>query len=134
LCLKADTDKSKQIHKYYVKLENILHKTLQEESEEFKNQIMQLEKDKTKLIIDKSLEKHNLLLKEYGTSTPLVYLARIKTFDNKTIGLKIGKSRQGIAERYKEHKFKYEKCTFIDCFRVLRSKDFETFLHSYPEI
>ena len=26
LCLKADTDKATEIHKYYVKLENILHK------------------------------------------------------------------------------------------------------------
>ena len=135
LCIKADTEKAKQIHKYYVGLENILHKTLQEESEEFKNQVLQLEKDKKKLIIDKSLEKHNLLLKEYGSSTvPLVYLAKIKTFDNKTIGLKIGESRQGITERYGEHKSKYEECIFMDCFRVVRSKDFESFLHSHPEI
>jgi hypothetical protein len=134
LCLKADTEKAKQIHKYYVKLESILHKTLQEECEEFKNQVLQLEKDKQKLIVDKFLEKHNLLLKEYGTSTPLVYLVRIKSFDNKTFGLKIGESRQGILERYSEHKSKYDECIFMDCFRVLRSKDFESFLHSHPDI
>jgi phage anti-repressor protein len=133
-CLLAGTEKAKEIHKYYVRLENILHKTLQEESEEFKNQVLQLEKDKQKLVIDKSLEKHNLLLKEYGTSTPLVYLVRIKSFENKTIGLKIGESRQGISERYGEHKSKYEECVFMDCFRVLRSKDFESFLHSHPDI
>lgn len=134
LCLKADTEKAKQIHKYYVKLESILHQTIKEESEEFKNQILQLEKDKKKLIIDKSMEKHNLLLKEYGTSTPLVYLARIKTYENKTYGLKIGETRLGITDRYGEHKSKYEECMFMDCFRVLRSKDFETFLHSHPDI
>ena len=134
LCLKSDTEKAKQIHKYYVKLENILNKTLQEESEEFKNQIMQLENEKKKLIVDKSLIKHNLCLKEYGSSTPLVYLARIKTFEDSSFGLKIGESRQGIAERYGEHKTKYEECIFLDCFRVLRSKDFESFLHSHPDI
>jgi len=134
-CLKANSKKSDEIHKYYVKLENILHKTLQEESEEFKNQVLQLEKDKQILIKDKSLEKHNLLLKEYGTSTtPLVYLTRIKTFEDKTIGLKIGESRNGITERGSEHKTKYEECVFMDCFRVLRSKDFESFLHSHPDI
>ena len=134
MCLKADTEKSKEIHKYYVKLESILHKTLQEESEEFKNQILQLEKDKQKLIVDKSLEKHNLLLKEYGSSSPLVYLARIKTYENGTYGLKIGESRAGITGRNGEHKSSYEECIFMDCFRVLRSKDFETFLHSHPDI
>ena len=134
LCLKADTVKARQIHKYYVRLESILHQTIKEESEEFKNQVLRLEKDKQKLVIDKSLEKHNLLLKEYGTSTPLVYLAKIKTYKNKTYGLKIGESRQGISERYGEHKSKYEECVIMDCFRVLRSKDFETFLHSHPDI
>lgn len=133
-CLVSGTDKAKQIHKYYVKLESILHQTIKEESEEFKNQILQLEKDKKKLIIDKSMEKHNLLLKEYGTSTPLVYLARIKTYENKTYGLKIGETRLGITDRYGEHKSKYEECVFMDCFRALRSKDFETFLHSHPDI
>jgi phage anti-repressor protein len=116
LCLKADTEKARQIHKYYVRLESILHQTIKEESEEFKNQVLMLEKDKQKLVIDKSLEKHNLLLKEYGTSTPLIYLARIKTFDNKTIGLKIGETRQGVMERYVEHKSKYEECVIMDCF------------------
>lgn len=133
-CLKANTKKSDDIHKYYVKLECILHQTIKEESEEFKNQILQLEKDNKKLIIDKSMAKHNLLLKEYGTSTPLVYLVRIKTYENKTYGLKIGETRCGITDRYKEHKSKYEECVFMDCFRAVRSKDFETFLHSHPDI
>ena len=134
ICLLAGTEKAKQIYKYYIKLESILHQTIKEESEEFKNQILQLEKDKIKLIIDKSIEKHNLLLKEYRTSTPLVYLIRIKTFDNKTYELKIGESRLGITDRYGEYKSKYNECVFMDCFRVQRSKDFETFLHSHPDI
>lgn len=120
-CLLAGTEKAKQIHKYYVKLESILHQTIKEESKEFKNQILQLEWDKKKLIIDKSMEKHNLLLKEYGTSSPLIYLVRIKTYENKTYGLKIGESRLGITDRYGEHKSKYDECVFMDCFRVLRT-------------
>ena len=77
---------------------------------------MRLEKDKKKLIVDKSMEKHNLMLKEYGTSSPLVYLARIKTYENKTYGLKIGETRQGITDRYGEHKSKYEECVFMELF------------------
>jgi len=135
LCLKADTEKSKEIHKYYIKLESILHQTIKEECEEFKNQISQLEKNNKTLIKDKSLDKNNFLHKEFGTSvTPLIYLVRIKTFDDNSFGLKIGESRNGIDSRGAEHKSKYEECIFMDCFRVLRSKDFESFLHSHPDI
>jgi len=43
-CMKARTDKADEIHDYYVKLENLLHETLEEESYELKNRL--LEKDK----------------------------------------------------------------------------------------
>lgn len=33
-CLKARTDKADEIHEYYIKLEELLHETLEEESEE----------------------------------------------------------------------------------------------------
>jgi hypothetical protein len=141
LCIKADTKEANNIHEYYIKLEEIIQELITEEHKEFKNKIIQhidentqLKKDNQKLIVDKSLEKHNLLLKEYGSSTPLVYLVRIKTFEDGTFGLKIGESRSGILERGSDHKTKYEECVFMDCFRVLRSKDFESFLHSHPDI
>ena len=131
LCLKADTEKAKKIHKYYVGLENILHQTLQEESAEFKNQIAQLELDKNKLIKNKLLEKHNLLLREFGYIGSLVYIMKVKTFEDSTYVIKIGESRKGLDERFSEHKSKYDECVVMDCFLVKRSKDFESFIHSH---
>ena len=43
--------------------------------------------------------------------------------------LKLGESRKGILNRYKDHKSKYEECLLLDCFSVDKSKDFECFLH-----
>ena len=39
-----------------------------------------------------------------------------------------------IANRYLEHKTNYDECVFLDCFRVIHSKNFEFFLHSHQQI
>lgn len=138
LCLLAETEKAKQIHKYYIKLESILHQIIKEESEEFKNQILiqvnqikQLENDKNKLSKEKELEKHNLLLREFGSVGPLVYIIKVKIISDLTYVIKIGESRKGLNDRYEDHKSSYEECVILDCFMVKRSKDFETFIHSH---
>jgi anti-repressor protein len=82
-CMTASTEKAKQVRKYFIKLENIIHKLLEEDSEELKNQIQKyvyqidkLKNDKNKLEKNNKLEKHNVLLKEYSTSNPIVYVIK----------------------------------------------------------
>ena len=140
-CLLAGTTKAKEIHKYYVKIENILHQIIKEESDEFKNQILtqinqikQLENDKITLTIGKELERHNLLLREFGSTGSLVYVIKVKTFDDKTYVVKIGESRKGLNDRYEDHRASYEECVILDCFMVKRSKDFESFIHNHDLI
>jgi molybdenum-dependent DNA-binding transcriptional regulator ModE len=41
LCLKAGTKKADEIHDYYLKMEEIIHKVVQEESDELKLQLEQ---------------------------------------------------------------------------------------------
>lgn len=41
LCLKANTSKADQIHDYYIKLEEVLHQTIMEESSELREQLEQ---------------------------------------------------------------------------------------------
>ncbi len=141
LCLLSETDKGKDIHKYYVKLENILHQIIKEESEEFKNQIQlqinqikHLEQENNKISKNKELEKHNILLREFGSVGSLVYIVKVKTYENKNYVLKIGESRKCIDDRYDEHKISYDECVILDCFLVKRSKDFESFIHNYELI
>ena len=145
-CLKAGTTKADQIHEYYLKLEETLHEVINEESEEFKNQVNQLkndlvtnetrvkeEFDKT-LIKEKELEKQKILLREFGTVGALVYVLKVKTYENGSYVIKIGESRRGIEARFNEHKSKYEELMLLDCFIVKRSRDFEIFIHNHKDI
>ena len=141
LCLKSDTKKSDEIHDYFIKLEDIFQEIISEESNELKTQLElkdnQLElKDENiiKLQKDKTLEKHNILLREFGTIGSIIYIIKIKTFDNGCYIIKIGESRRGIRERFLEHKSKYDEALILDCFIVNKSKNFEKFLHNHKDI
>ena len=98
-------------------------KLLQEKNDEIQIKDKQLEKNG-------ELQKHNILLKEYSNSNYyIVYLIKVKTISDKKCVLKIGESRMGITNRYKEHKSKYPECIVLDVFLVKRCKEFERFLH-----
>jgi phage anti-repressor protein len=130
-CFKAGTSKANEIHDYFIKLEEVIQETLVEQTQEFANEIKTLN---IKMIQDKSSDRHNLLYSKFASSGPLVYLIKVKTFEDKTWVVKIGESRIGISARADEHKIKYEECVIMDCFPVHNSKDFESFLHSHLEI
>ena len=88
-----------------------------------------------KLATQKVIEREKILLKEYGTIGAIFYVIKVKTYDdNNQYVIKVGESRRGIADRYKEHKSKYEECLLLDCFTVNKSKDFETFIKEHDLI
>ena len=147
MCMKAGTKKADEIHDYFIKLENVLQETLFEESNELKLQLEQQKSeeaksaDKTKreyelkLETQKVLEREKVLLREYATIGAMFYIMKVKTWkDNKQYVIKIGESRRGVADRYKEHKNKYEECILLDCFAVSKSRDFETFIKDHDMI
>ena len=153
-CLKSETKKADEVHNYFIKLENIMFEITKENCEELKQQLKQIENIKNKeteeklkqieniknketeekLIRQKELNNEKFLLKKYATSCPLVYIIKVKTYENKSYVVKIGESRKGIQNRFNEHKTKYEECLLLDCFSVDKSKDFERFLHHHTEI
>jgi phage anti-repressor protein len=135
ICLKSCTKKADEIHEYFIKLETILQEIIYEESNELKLQFEQLEDKKNKeyeikLEQQKYLEREKVLLKEYGSIGCIVYIIKVKSFENGRYIIKIGESRKGISERYKEHKSKYEECLLLDCFKVNKSKNLESFIHN----
>jgi len=139
-CLKAGTKKADEIHDYFIKLEKILQEIIMEESNELKLQlenqkleIEQVQKQEYEKALQKQkvLEREKILLSEYGTIGSIFYVIKVKTFENKNYIIKIGESRRGIAQRYKEHKSKYDECLLLDCFVVNKSKDFETFIKDH---
>lgn len=141
------TEKAKNIRKYYIKLEKIVNmvnnEDLEEEKEkqklienELRLQLEQnnkqkklLENDNQKLIKEKELERQNILLQQFSHECNLVYIIKIKTFDDGTYVIKIGESRQGINNRFKKHQSNYEECLLLDCFLVDKCNSFEKFLH-----
>jgi hypothetical protein len=151
-CLKAETKKADKIHDYYIKLEEILHEVINEEGNELKNQVNQLKNTLTqteennkkleeqskktieKLKKDKDLEKHNILLREFANAGALVYILKVKSYENGEYVIKIGETRRGVEGRYNEHKTNYDETTLLDCFLVKRSKDFESFIHNHNDI
>ena len=145
-CMKAGTKKADEIHDYFIKLEEILHEIIKEESDELKLQleqknteIQQIEESKDKelemkLKQQQSLEREKVLLNQYATIGSIIYIIKVKTFKTGEYIIKIGQSRKGILNRYNEHKHKYEECLLLDCFSVNRSHDFENFLHNHEDV
>ena len=134
-CIKAETKKAKEIHEYFVKLEEILHETMEEESNELKMQLQNIqEKNKEELNEKIKREREKILLKEFGSSGPLIYIIKVKSFDTGEYIIKIGESRIGVQARYNEHKSNYDEILLLDCFSVIKCKEFESFLHSHDSI
>jgi len=146
LCIKAGTKKANEIHEYFIKLEEMLQDIILEECDEVKLQLenkndevkLQLEnKDKeyeVKLKKEKQLERQEILLREYGSIGSIVYIIKVKSYDDGKYVIKIGESRIGITERYTEHKSNYQEILLLDCFMVQKSKEFESFLHNHRDI
>jgi prophage antirepressor-like protein len=84
------------------------------------------------VIYDK--ERQKMLLSKYGQTASLIYVIRVKSFDDGTYIIKIGESRRGVIFRYNQHKTDYGDILLLDCFKIGRSKDFETFIHNHPDI
>lgn len=141
-CIKSETKKANEIHEYFIKLEEILQQTIEEESNEFKLQLQQAkqeiqkigETNKKEMNEKVQKEKEKMLLRDFGSSGPLVYIIKVKSHENGEYIIKIGESRKGVQLRYNEHKTKYGEILLLDCFSVIKSKDFETFLHDHESI
>uniref|UniRef100_A0A6C0B655 MSV199 domain-containing protein n=1 Tax=viral metagenome TaxID=1070528 RepID=A0A6C0B655_9ZZZZ len=152
-CLKAGTKKSDEIHEYYIKMEKTLQEVVMEECQALAEQLKNTKKElenihitnandasikeadfQKKLKNQKIIEREKILLTQFSVSIPIVYIIRVKTFENGQYIVKIGESRRGITGRYNEHKSKYKECVLLDAFAVNRSKDFESYIHNYKPI
>jgi hypothetical protein len=140
LCLKAQTKKASEIHEYYLKMEEVLHEVIEEEGTELKQKMEQqkclLDQKTEELRVTPEIEKHRILLKEYGQiAGSLVYIVRIKQCEQGKYIIKIGESRKGIKNRLNEFKQKYgAQVLILECFPVHDSAGFEKYLHHHSEI
>jgi hypothetical protein len=122
-CLKAGTKKADEIHDYYIKLEELLQETINDETNELKNQL--LLKDNQILIKDKQ-HKNDLKMKKHDTLINLmkakksVYLGEIE--ENKFI--KVGSSDE-VDCRIKRLNDVYENMIFLEIFECVHFREIE---------
>lgn len=92
---------------------------------------LELKNKETEIQIYKEnqLINEKVLLDKFANIGSIIYIIKVKTFEDGTYVIKIGESRQGIRMRYAEHKSRYDECLLLDCFQVEKSKQFEHFLH-----
>jgi hypothetical protein len=122
-CLKAGTKKADEIHDYYIKLEEILHETINEETEELRNQLSI--KDKEIVNINQNfkqqekINKENILIEKLKSKN-CVYIGEIE--ENKFI--KIGSSKN-INARKKQLKKLFGNFIFLDIFECDNYREIE---------
>jgi prophage antirepressor-like protein len=108
---------------------------LQQQLQETRHQLQETETTfNTRLQNEKQLERQQFLLREFAANCDIVYIIRVKQYENNEYVIKIGESRRGIQNRLNEHKRNYEDILLLDCFSVKRCEEFEKFLHNHPQI
>lgn len=151
-CMKAQTQKAKKIHDYYLKMEEIIHDIVEEESDELKQQLAQKDhqitqiqettkhqitqiQETTKQEIAKS-QKHTeqVLIGQFPVNTECIYFG---TTNNLSINgeklVKFGQTND-LRSRVHQHKGKYDNFQLVNAFRVQNKVEMENLIKSYPKI
>jgi len=117
-CLKAGTKKADEIHEYYIGLEELLHETLNEETQELREQLENNKLQNKNMI---KINNHELFIDKFNHKR-CVYLIEIE--ENKYI--KIG-STIDIKKRIIEYKRTYKNASllFLDIFECEHFREIE---------
>ena len=129
-CLKANTKKSDEIHNYYIKLEEVLHDTMNEETVELRNQLLikdekikqskeKYKKNEDKYKLELKLNKHKILI-EKTKGKRCVYISEIE--EHKFI--KIGSTKETLA-RHNQLNRQYGNSMFLEIFECDNFRDVE---------
>ena len=149
ICLKAGTKKADEIHEYYIKMEELIQETLQEENTLLSNQLTiannkveeqlkQLEQQKEITEREKELLVEATLIDQFPLNTQCIYYGRI---DNRSLGpahrrhnetlIKFGQSNN-LAERVKCHKKNFNNFRLVAAFKVKNKIEIENAIKKHP--
>jgi hypothetical protein len=140
-CLKAQTKKASDIHDYYIKLEEILHETIEEESNELRLQLehqqeLILEKDTLLLSSTKDKQKaiEETLIKQFPLNTECIYIGTIENTNEANESLiKFGHTNN-LQVRLHDHRKNYDNFVLVDAFKVLNKVEIENLIKTHPKI
>ena len=131
LCLKAQTSKAYEIHNYYINLEEILQQTIEEESQELREQLLEIkyinEQEKQKAV-------EQAIIFQFPLNTECIYFGTIDNTNesNETL-IKFGHTND-LATRILDHRKKYDNFILVQAFRVQNKVEIENLIKTYPKI
>jgi hypothetical protein len=137
-CLKAGTKKADEIHEYYLKMEEIIQDTINEESNELKLQLTAKDTQIQNIQKTSEQEKQQLLedtiLLQFPKNTECVYIGSIdntNSFNEKLI--KFGQSNN-LSTRVTNHKKDFTNFKLIGAFKVQNKVEIENDIKKHPKI
>jgi len=131
-CLKAGTKKADEIHDYFIKLENVFHEVLQEESNELKLQLEQKSLEIQSIEKDKDKIREKTLLEQFPNNIQCVYYGTIDNITDQNEKLiKFGNSNF-LKNRVIKHKDTYLNFKLINAFKVENKLQIENALKTHP--
>ena len=141
LCMKARTKKADEIHEYYMKLEEVLHQIVEEETDELRLQLEQKENiiaEKENTIIKTKKEKQRAveqaIIAQFPVNTECIYFGTIdNTNETNEHLIKFGHTND-LATRILDHRKKYENFILVQAFRVQNKVEIENLIKAYPKI
>jgi len=129
-CLKAQTKKADEIHNYYVKLEQILQETINEECCELKMQMQ----SKDNIIIQKQKEVEQVLISQFPVNTECIYFGTIdNTNENGEKLIKFGHTNH-LSNRVSYHHAHYNHFLLKHAFKVQNKVEIENLIKRHPKI
>ena len=149
LCLKAQTKKASEIHEYYMKMEEVLHQVIEEETDELRKQLEKKENvliqikettEQEKTAITNKLNKEKIKAVEQATisqfpvNTECIYFGTIdNTNEEKETLIKFGHTND-LATRTQNHHKIYDNFILVAAFRVQNKVEIENLIKAHPKI
>jgi len=138
-CIKAETKKADEIHDYFMKLEELIQDTINEETNELKLQLQQQNKVLENVEKDKEKLKEVTIVEQFPLNTQCIYIGKI---DNKTLGkpnskmyhetvIKFGQSNN-LSERVKCHKKTFNNFRLYAAYKVKNKIEIENAIKKHP--
>lgn len=141
LCLKAQTKKASEIHDYYLSLEELLLRCVDEQTSELRAQLEQknevistLNQATITLTQEKKRAVEKTLISQFPVNTQTIYFGTIDNTnaDNEKL-IKFGQTND-LATRVAHHHKKYDNFILAAAFRVANRTEIENHIKSHPKI
>ena len=134
LCLKAQTKKAGEIHEYYMKMEEVLHEIVEEETDELRLQLEQKESmyNQEKVKLKKTAEQATIV--QFPVNTECIYIGTIDNTNEANEKLiKFGHSND-LKTRVNDHRKTYDNFQLITAFRVQNKVEIEGLIKTSVKI